>query len=141
VKSLTEIVVIIDKEEALQTKEVIGEVAEIVDLVQKIKGLLKTMEDSSFRSNIKNGKKWKAELLTLTTSITNAKGTLMLKIGSANVGLIQLTHNKYAVQMEKLENVESQLNKLVDNFGCLEISEVVRRRRREGTWHSQGCIL
>lgn len=128
-RSLQKIVELIKQEEALRTKDIIEEVAEISELATKVQQLLKKMEEAGFRSNFKNGKSWKLELQALTSSISTAKGTLTLKIGSAHVGLTMDANKKYAVQMEKIDNVESQLKKLVDDFGCLDISEVIKGRK------------
>ncbi|KAH7083735.1 hypothetical protein FB567DRAFT_91082 [Paraphoma chrysanthemicola] len=134
-RSLQQIVELVKEEEALHTKDIIEELAEISEWATKVLELLKTMEGSGFRSNLQNGRKWKKDLLSYTLSISNAKATLTLKIASAHVGLTVGTDKKYAVQMKKIESVESQLNKLLDSFVCLEISDLVRGRtpRRDGT--------
>ncbi|KAH7077555.1 hypothetical protein BKA63DRAFT_508501 [Paraphoma chrysanthemicola] len=134
-RSLQQIVEIVGQEEALHTKDIIEEVAEISELATKVLELLKTMEGSGSLSNFQNGKKWKTQLLDLNSSISKAKGTLTLKIESAHVGLTLDNNKKYAVQMQKIENVESHLKKLVDDFDCLDISKVVRGRkpRHDGT--------
>lgn len=128
VASLREIIAIVEGEDALKTEPVLAEIVAIADLATALQELLKSMEDSGFATRVLHGKDQKEELGSLTGEIAKAKSNLTLKIQSAHVGLTMMENKKIVVHMEKLEVVNANLTRLVDDFEGLFIAELVKGR-------------
>jgi len=127
--SLKEIVAIVGKEEALQTKAIMAEVAEIAELGTKLEGLLKKMETADFTNRLMYGNRQQMELAVLTGDITKCKLNLTVKIQCAHVGLTVSADRKFVVQMERMESVDTQLKSLIQDFGGLAIGGLLKGRK------------
>jgi hypothetical protein len=134
VESLRDIVAIVDKEKVLQTKTILEEIAEILELAKTLEDLLKLMEDASFTSRVVHGKNQKEELSSLTGEIAKRKSNLTMKIQGAHVGLTVSADKKFVVQMEKIESLDANLKRLINGFDGLSIVEVVKGKEPNGIY-------
>lgn len=129
VKALKTIIEGIKVIEELRTAAIIEEIAKIAELAEKVVSLLKTIEKSGFGGNFWHGKERRTELSGFNSDIATSKDNLTLLIIGAHVGLTKLANESFAVQVEKMDRVESQLKQMIDSFGGLEIHDLVKGRQ------------
>ncbi|UKZ46409.1 hypothetical protein TrVGV298_000612 [Trichoderma virens] len=137
VTSLKDIVMTIGEEESLQTKTIIEEIAIIQELAISLEDLLKTMESAGFLGRFRHGDDHRDELRTLTAEISRVKSNLMMKIQSAHVGLTVSSNQRFIVQMDKIEQVDANLKRLISGFEGLMIRDYLHGREQS----SDGTIL
>jgi uncharacterized protein YlzI (FlbEa/FlbD family) len=125
----------------LQTKEIVWELINIAELSTNLQDLLRAINDSKFLERLAHGEDMKMQLNELNGNIFKAKVNLMLKIETAHVGLTLVNGQSYAVQIEQLNRVESQLKQLMQNFGCLEISELITERDAGMCPHYKAVVM
>jgi hypothetical protein len=126
--NITEILTLINEEEALRTFFITLSVIVLNSLGENLKELLLAMEDRGFKSRVIHGKGDKERLKETMAQISNAKQDLCMRMTTAHVGLTQIAGSVAVANLEKIESVEVSLRQLIKDFGSLDIRTFVKER-------------